>query len=326
MGLAREEFLSMYHDMLLIRRFEETVDEYAKKGMIPGFLHLSIGQEACQVGVLRALKPTDYKFLDHRSHGVCLLAGTPKERVMAEIFGKKTGICSGKGGSMHIADVNCGNMGCNAIVGSTLAACLGTALAAQIRGTDQVTAVFFGDGAVGRGEFHESLNLSATWKLPVIYVLVNNLYAISTHTDRAHPVKDLAQMASGYNIPGVIVDGNDVEAVYDAASAAVARARRGEGPTLLELKTYRWQGHFSGDPASYRPEEEVRMWKERCPIKRARRKLIEVHQVPETEVRSVEQKVEEEIAAMLKFSLESPQPEACEALRHVYVGREVSGR
>ncbi|MGI9860863.1 thiamine pyrophosphate-dependent dehydrogenase E1 component subunit alpha [Moorella naiadis] len=326
MGLSTEALLSLYYDMVLVRRFEETVDTYAKKGLIPGFLHLSIGQEACQVGAIRALKQADYKFPDHRSHGICLLAGSPRERVMAEIFGKKTGLCGGKGGSMHIADVMVGNMGNNAIQGSIMATGLGTAVAAQIKGTEQVTAIFIGDGTVGRGEFHESLNLAATWKLPIVYILVNNHYAISTHTERAHPVKDLVEMAGGYHIPGVIIDGNDVEAVYDAVTAAVARARQGEGPTLLELKTYRWQGHFSGDPAAYRPQEEVKTWKDRCPLKRCRERLLNTHQVAEAELQALERKAEEEITAMLAFTLASPDPAPADAVQHVYVGREVAGR
>ncbi|MEW6623996.1 MAG: thiamine pyrophosphate-dependent dehydrogenase E1 component subunit alpha [Bacillota bacterium] len=324
--LSKDLMVKLYEDMLMIREFEETVDEYAKKGRIPGFLHLAIGQEAAQAGAMAALKETDYKFLDHRSHGICILAGTPKEKVMAEIFGKKNGICQGKGGSMHIADVSVRNFGCNAIQGSTLAACLGTAVAAQLSDTDDVTAVFFGDGTVGRGEFNESLNLSGIWKLPIVYVLINNMYAISTPARNAHPLENLAEMGCAYDIPGLTIDGNDVLEVYKGVSKAVHRARQGQGPTLVELKTYRWQGHFSGDPASYRPEEEVRAWKERCPIKIHRERLLSQKIISHEENEKIIKQVKDEVARMLEFSIKSPEPEEELAIKHVYVGREVSGK
>ncbi len=322
--MDRDGMIKFYEDMLLIRRFEETVEEYAKKGHIPGFLHLAIGQEATQAGTMAALKKTDYKFLDHRSHGNCLMAGTAPERVMAEIFGKETGVCQGKGGSMHIADKEVRNFGCNAIQGSTLAAALGTALASQLEGTDDVTAVFFGDGTVGRGEFHESIHMAAIWNLPVIYILVNNQYAISTPASESHPLENLSEMSCAYNIPGNTVDGNDVVLVYEATLEAVERARRGEGPTLLEFKTYRWQGHFAGDPASYRPAEEVEKWKERCPIKIHKQKLLQEGIVSEEDAQEIVDKVNEKIRKMLEFSLDSPLPAPETALKNVYVGREVT--
>ncbi|MGI9952605.1 thiamine pyrophosphate-dependent dehydrogenase E1 component subunit alpha [Moorellaceae bacterium AZ2] len=321
--LTRELLLSMYRDMVLVRRFEQTVEEYAKKGIVPGFIHLSVGQEACQVGIIRALRTSDYKFPDHRSHGIILLAGSNKEKVMAEIFAKKTGLCGGKGGSMHIADVSVRNYGNNAIQGSIMATCLGTAFASQYYGTDDITAVFFGDGTLGRGECHESFNLAALWKLPILYVLVNNQYAISTRYNEAHPQEPLARIAEGYGIPYCTIDGNDVEKVYETTCELVADIRAGKGPALLELITYRWQGHFAGDPASYRPKEEERYWKEeKCPIKQARNKLLGMG-VSEDQIRAEEEAVEKEIASMLEFALKSPDPEPQEALNFVYVGREV---
>jgi len=322
----KQTLLDYYRKMVLIRRFEETMEEYAKKGYIPGFLHLGIGQEAAQVGTMANFQPGDYVLPDHRSHGVCLMVGTPTREVMAEIFGKKTGTNGGRGGSMHVADFKRGNVGNNAIQGSTMATACGLALAAQVKKTKSVTFNFIGDGTVGRGEFHESLNLAGIWKLPIIYVLVNNGYAISTRATDAHPLADLAKMGCAYNVPGVTVDGNDVEAVHAAAKEAVDRARRGEGATIVELKTYRWQGHFSGDPASYRPEEEVRAWKEKCPIKRLREKLLAQRMADGAEIKAIEDDVEREIQDALKFSIDSPAPTPEDALTFVYVGREVTGK
>lgn len=325
-ALTEQDLISMYRDMVLIRTFEEKVEEYSKKGHIPGFIHLGIGQEATQVGCIRALKKTDYKFPDHRSHGIIILCGSPPERVMAEIFARKTGLCEGKGGSMHIADVAVRNFGNNGIQGSSLVTCLGPALTSKIKKTGDVTAVFFGDGTVGRGEFHESLHLAALWKLPIVYVLVNNGYAISTRAIDSHPLEDLADMGCAYGIPGKVVDGNDVEAVYEAMVEAVERARGGGGPTLLEAKTYRWQGHFAGDPAAYRPEEEVLAWKQKCPIKRLGEKLLSMKVVSSEDLENIRAGVLAEVERMIDFALSSPGPDPEDALKFVFVGREVRGR
>ncbi len=318
MSLSTEKLKKMYYDMNLIRRFEEKVEEHSMKGNIPGFIHLSIGQEACQTGVMHVLKETDYKFPDHRSHGICLLSGGDKNRVMAEIFAKKTGICEGKGGSMHIADVEVGNMGNNAIEGSIVASGLGTAYASKYRGNDNVTAVFIGDGTCGRGELHESMNMAASLKVPLIYVLVNNGYAISTKAEQAHSYPEhLSDRAKGYEIPAEVVDGNDVEKVYSAMEKAVKRARNGEGPSMIELLTYRWQGHFSGDPASYRPEGEVEKWKEKCPIKRLNEKL-QSEGIDKKELIKLEEDALKEVEAMVEFSLESPEPDFEDAMKYIY--------
>lgn len=326
MALSKERLLELYYDMVSIRRFEEEVEKYSKNGTIPGFIHLSIGQEAAQAGVVGALKKTDYKFPDHRGHGAICLCGTEKKLVMAEIFGKVTGINRGRGGSMHINDLRYRNMGFNGIQGSTVVTSLGTAFASMYNKTDDVTAVFMGDGTLGEGTCHESINMAATWKLPLIYVLINNQYAISTHYTESHPQKQLAQWADGYGVPNEIVDGNDIEAVVEATERAAERARKGEGPTLLELMTYRWQGHFAGDPAAYRPEEEVAEWLARCPLKLTREKLEKKHKVSDKKLKEIEAKAEEEIADALKFSLESPWPEKEEALNHVYVDYKVEAR
>ena len=326
MALKKERLLDLYFDMYAIRRFEEEVEVYSKNGTIPGFIHLSIGQEAAQAGVVRALRETDYKFPDHRGHGAICLCGTERKLVMAEIFGKETGINRGRGGSMHINDLKYRNMGFNGIQGSTVVTALGTAFASVYNKTDDVTAVFMGDGTLGEGTCHESMNMAATWNLPLIYVLINNQYAISTHYKESHPQEQLAQWADGYNVPNEVVDGNDIEAVITATEKAARRARAGEGPTLLELMTYRWQGHFAGDPAAYRPDTEVKEWLEKCPLKRARERLGKEFKVDEKTIAGIEKKADEEIAEAVKFSLESPWPKPEEALEHVYADYKVEER
>ncbi|MEL7608781.1 MAG: thiamine pyrophosphate-dependent dehydrogenase E1 component subunit alpha [Bacillota bacterium] len=323
MALSKERLLKLYRDMYMIRRFEEVIEIYAANGTIPGFVHLSIGQEACQAGVVGALRRTDYKFPDHRGHGAIALSGTDPKLVMAEIFAKRTGINGGRGGSMHVNDIECRNMGFNGIQGSTVVTALGTAFASVYNKNDDVTAVFMGDGTLGEGTCHESMNLSATWKLPLIYCLVNNQYAISTSCCDAHPQKELKTWGEGYEVPSFRLDGNDIEAVVEATESAAARARRGEGPTLLEFMTYRWQGHFAGDPAAYRPEAEVAEWKAKDPVKKTRNTLIEREKMTDKELSAIEAEIEANVQEMLRFSLESPTPDVSEAFTHVYADREV---
>ncbi|MFL8631055.1 thiamine pyrophosphate-dependent dehydrogenase E1 component subunit alpha [Clostridioides difficile] len=326
MVLDKTRLEKLYRDMVMIRRFEEVIEEYAANGTIPGFVHLSIGQEACQAGIVDALRKTDYKFPDHRGHGTIALCGTDPKLVMAEIFAKATGINGGRGGSMHINDIECRNMGFNGIQGSTMVTCLGTAFASVYKETDDVTAVFLGDGTLGEGTCHESLNMAATWKLPIIYCLLNNQYAISTHYTDSHPQKELKTWGEGYEIPSYRVDGNDVEAVIEIVESAVDRARKGEGPTLIEFLTYRWQGHFAGDPAAYRPEEEVNYWKDKDPIKLTRKILIEREGMSDDVLNQIEEEIEGDVQEMLRFSLESPSPDIKDAVTHTYVDREVEIR
>lgn len=323
MALSKERLLKLYKDMFMIRRFEEVIETYAANGTIPGFVHLSIGQEACQAGVVDSLRRTDYKFPDHRGHGAIALCGTDPKLVMAEIFAKETGINGGRGGSMHINDITVRNMGFNGIQGSTVVTALGTAFASVYNKTDDVTAVFMGDGTLGEGTCHESMNMSATWKLPIIYCLINNQYAISTPYYEAHPQHELKTWGEGYEVPSYRVDGNDVEVVVEATEQAAERARRGEGPTLIEFMSYRWQGHFAGDPAAYRPEAEVLEWKAKDPVKRLRTVLLEREGVAEGSLAAIEKTVENDVQEMLRFSLESPSPKAEDALKHVYADREV---
>jgi len=326
MALSKKRLLGLYYDMVSIRRFEEEVEKYSRNGTIPGFIHLSIGQEAAQAGVIGALKKTDYKFPDHRGHGAIALSGTEKKLVMAEIFGKSTGINGGRGGSMHINDLECRNMGFNGIQGSTVVTALGTAFASVYNKTDDVTALFIGDGTLGEGTCHESLNLAATWKLPIIYCLINNQYAISTHYKESHPQEQLATWADGYEVPRQVVDGNDIEAVVEATEKAAKRGRQGKGPTFIECMTYRWQGHFAGDPAAYRPDDEVKYWKDRCPLKIAHDRLMKNHGVSTTELSTLEEKADKEIAEAVAFSLESPKPDPKDALRHVWANRDAEDR
>lgn len=323
MALSKKKLLDLYYDMYAIRRFEEEVETYSKNGTIPGFIHLSIGQEAAQAGTVRALRKTDYKFPDHRGHGAICLCGTDRKLVMAEIFGRKTGINGGRGGSMHIHDLEYRNMGFNGIQGSTTVTALGTAFASVYKGHDDVSIVFMGDGTLGEGACHESMNMAATWKLPVIYCLINNQYAISTHFRESHPQSQLATWAEGYEVSNEVVDGNDIEAVYEATKRAVDSARSGKGPVLLELMTYRWQGHFAGDPAAYRSDGEVEEWMEKCPLKRCRSLLLEKHGVDEQQLLDIEKRGDEEIAQCVKFALESSWPDPKNALEHVYDGIEV---
>jgi len=321
--LDLETLKKMYYDMVFIRRFEEKVDEYSKKGFIPGFVHLGIGQEAVQVGAVYALKPTDYKYPDHRCHGAISLFGTDKKAVMAEIFGKATGINGGRGGSMHVADLKVRNMGNNGIQGSNVVSALGPAFYAKYKHEDDVTAVFMGDGTLGEGACHESINLAATWKLPVVYILANNEYAIATHYSEAYNIKQLATWADGYNVPHEVVDGNDVVKVYEAVSRATEHARTGKGPFLLELMTYRWQGHFAGDPAAYRPQEEVDEWiNNRCPIKKLREQLA-AQGMTDKEFDQIQSDVNAEVDTLVDYAMSSPDPKPEDAMLHVYAGRKV---
>ena len=328
MSLPKERVLKVYEDMLLIRRFEEEVERFSKNGTIPGFVHLSIGQEATQAGIIDALRETDYKYPDHRSHGAIVLSSHPEDRktILAEIFGKKTGINGGRGGSMHVNDLKVRNMGNNAIEGSIVVTCLGSAFASVYNHTDDVTAVFMGDGTLGEGACHESMNMSATWKLPIIYCLVNNQYAISTQYRESHPQSRLAMWADGYCVPNETIDGNDIEAVIPAVERAAACARAGQGPTLIEFMTYRWQGHFSGDPAAYRPQGELEKWKEKDPIKLTKAELMAEHGVSEEQLNAIRDRVETEIASYVQFAQESPNPDPEDAVKHVYADIEVEGR
>jgi TPP-dependent pyruvate/acetoin dehydrogenase alpha subunit len=320
-ALSKEQLLSMYRMMVTIRRFEETIRDLFFQGQIPGFVHVSIGEEAVPTGVCAALSDKDYITTTHRGHGHMLAKGGKPKQMMAELFGKKTGYCKGKGGSMHIVSYDLGILGANGIVGGGIPIATGAALASSFRGNDAVAVSFFGDGASNEGTFHESLNLAGLWKLPVIYVCQNNCYAEFTPTSESTSVQDIAVRAQGYNMPGVIVDGNDVLAVYETIKTAVARAKRGEGPTLVEAKTYRWEGHVVGEQAfvgEYRPAQEIEAAKQRCPIVLFSQQALATGFIDEAELNRIAAEVQREIDDAVAFAQSSPQPEPAEALDDLF--------
>jgi pyruvate dehydrogenase E1 component alpha subunit len=315
--LTHEKMIELYKNMVTIRRFEEKVSELFAKGAIPGFVHLYIGQEAVAVGVCANLRKEDYIVSTHRGHGHCIAKGANLNKMMAELFGKASGCCKGKGGSMHIADYGSGILGANGIVGANIPIAAGAAFAAKSRGTDQVGVAFFGDGASSTGAFHEGINIAAAWKLPAIFVCENNLYAISTRANRTIPVRNIADKAAAYGIPGVVVDGMDVIAVYDAAHEAVERAKKGEGPTLIECKTYRFCGSFEGDPQLYRSKEEREEWRKRDPLNFGR-KLVETGHLTDVELEKIELEIKSAIEEAVKYASESPYPGSEEATTDLF--------
>ncbi len=325
--LGRPGCLELYRTMLAIRRFEERVRELSLAAKVPGFVHLSIGQEAVAAGVAAALEPRDRITSTHRGHGHLIARGGASRqvlgRMMAEILGRRDGCCGGKGGSMHIFDVSLGILGSNGIVGAGIPIAVGAALAAQLRGSGEVAVAFFGDGASAEGVLHESLNLAAVWRLPVVFVCEHNLYAEFTPTAEVNAARDVVAHAAAHGIPGLITDGNDVLAVRDAASEAVARARSGGGATLLEAKTYRWDGHLVGEQAflpkeAYRSDAEVEAWKERCPIAAFAGVLAEAGLATATDFESIAAEVAATVDAALAFAQASPLPEAQDALADVF--------
>ena len=254
--------------MWQIRRFEEAVDDLFARGLMHGTMHLSIGQEASATGTCFALRDDDAITSTHRGHGHCIAKGADLERMMAELLAKETGYCRGRGGSMHIADVATGNLGANGIVAGGIPIAAGAGLAYRLQGIDRVVVSFFGDGAANEGAFHEAVNLAAIWKLPVIFLCENNKYGMSFSTEKSFAIENISERAAGYGIPGVTVDGNDVEQVHAVVGDAVARARAGQGPTLVEAVTYRWKGHSKSDKNLYRTKDEIAEWRERDPIVR----------------------------------------------------------
>ncbi len=324
MTITPTKLLSLYRDMWVVRAFEFGLEREFKRGNVPGMLHTGVGQEAVQAAIAANLRHTDAFFPDHRCHGLLVLAGTPGEKIMAELFGKATGVCSGKGGSLHSADPGVGNFGDNAVEGSMMATALGVALGFQMQGRDDLAAVIVGDGTSGRGEWHESLNLAAAWKLPVLYCCVNNGYAISTAVGDSHATANLYEFAAAYKMPAVQVDGNDIAAACDATQTAVESIRAGHGPYFIEYKTWRWQGLFSGE---FRPPEEVKYWKEEHePMNMARERLLAAGNVDEAALDKIKAEVEAEVERWIAFALDSPPPDPAKATANVYVGWEVAAR
>lgn len=310
--------VALYRQMLLIRRFEEKCNELFLQGRIPSTLHLYVGQEAVAVGFCSLLRTDDYITSTHRPHGHAIAKGVSPRAIMAELFAKETGCCRGKGGSMHVGDIRVGMPPAIAIVGAGAPIATGIGLSAKMRGTDQVAVCFFGDGGANEGAVHEAMNMAAVWKLPVIFVVENNLYAASTSIDRAFAIEHIADRASGYGFPGVIVDGMDVLAVQEAAQKAIERARSKQGPTLVECDTYRFVGHSRSDARNYRSREEESAWQGKDPIVRLGDVLATGGTVTRAEIDQIEDDVNAEILDAIAFAEASPDPKAEETLENVF--------
>jgi pyruvate dehydrogenase E1 component alpha subunit len=316
------ELIDLYKTMLTIRLFEEHVVDMFARGQVPGLTHAYIGEEAIAAGVCAALRRDDYITSTHRGHGHVIARGADLKRMMAELCGKKTGYCKGKGGPMHIADMSIGILGANGVVGGGIPVAVGAGLSAKRRGTDQVSVSFFGDAASNTGSFHESLNLASVWKLPVVFVCENNLYGISVSQEKHQAIKDIAVRAVAYAMKGAVADGMDVVAVFEAAKEAVSRARSGQGPTLIECKTYRYRGHHEGDPnmgARYRTKEEIEAWKKKDPIDRMTKLLLKRKAVTGSQLSAMNRDVMAQVKGAVEFALESASPEAQELYEDVYV-------
>jgi pyruvate dehydrogenase E1 component alpha subunit len=312
--LGRAQTLDMLATMCLIRAFEEKAEDLFARGLVHGTMHLSIGQEAVAVGATRAMQKGDYLLNHHRGHGHCLAWGSDVNLMMAEFLGKETGYCRGRGGSMHIANVEANNLGANGIVGGGLPISVGVGLSIKMRRTSQVCLTIFGDGAANEGAFHEALNMASIWDLPVVYLCENNQYAMSMPVTKAFNIEHISQRACAYGIPGVTVDGNDVLAVYAAIRQAAERARAGQGPTLVEAVTYRWRGHSKSDRQAYRTREEVKLWQQRDPIRR----FANLLGLSDEELNRYIEEAKARIEAAVAFAQASPEPDVSTILEGVY--------
>ncbi|BAB04495.1 acetoin dehydrogenase (TPP-dependent) alpha chain [Halalkalibacterium halodurans C-125] len=316
--MTEKKLVDLFKQMWLIRYFEEKVDEFFAKGMIHGTTHLAVGQEASAVGSIAVLEERDKLTSTHRGHGHCIAKGADVNRMMAELFGRETGYCKGKGGSMHIADVERGNLGANGIVGGGFSIATGAALTSKMKKEGYVVLCFFGDGASNEGSFHEAVNLASIWKLPVVFICENNQYGMSGSVKEMINIEHISDRAAGYGIPGMVVDGNDVFAVMNVVGRAVDRARRGEGPTIVEAKTYRWKGHSKSDAKKYRTREEEKEWREKDPIARLRATLVKEGIVTEEEADSIQEEAKQKIEDSVQFARNSPEPEIESLLEDVY--------
>jgi pyruvate dehydrogenase E1 component alpha subunit len=314
----RETALQLYTAMVKIRKFEEKLYQLFLTRPMPGSMHQYNGQEAVAAGVCAHLAKDDYVTSTHRGHGHCIAKGASLKGIMAEMFAKETGCCRGMGGSMHIADFGVGMLGAIGIVGAGIPIAVGAGWSCAYRGKGQVSVAFFGDGAANEGAFHEGINLAAVWKLPVIFACENNVYGFSTHYRRTTAIDDIADRAAGYGIPGRTVDGMDALAVHAEAGEAVGRARRGEGPTLLEFKTYRFMGHSRFEPSAYRAREEVEEWKGRDPIPRLRKHLVEEFEARDDELGGIEAAVDREIDESVSYAENSPDPEPGQWAKYIF--------
>ncbi len=318
MAVEKEKLIWMYRTMERHREFEERVAEEFDEGNVPGFVHLSQGQEAIAAGGMAAIRKDDYIITTHRGHGELLAKGGKPNEMMAELYGKKTGVMKGKGGSMHFADPSIGDIGADGVLGTGPVMSCGVGLTSKLKKDGRVTVCFFGDGQTNSGRFHEALNLASCWKLPVVYLCENNTYGESTYIYDIVNITKLTDRALSYNMPSVEIDGNDVMAVYEAVSEAAARARKGEGPTFIEAKTCRWRGHYEGDSQTYRTEKEIADCKKKDPIVRFRKELVSRGVMTEAEVDKIHKEAVEEINQAVKFAEESPYPEAEEIYTDIY--------
>lgn len=316
--IAEKTALALYETMLTIRKFEEKLFELFSTRVMPGSMHQYNGEEAVAAGVCACLNETDYITSTHRGHGHCIAKGADINRVMAEMFAKATGCCGGMGGSMHIADFSVGMLGANGIVGGGLPHAVGAALSCKYFGSGRIAVAFFGDGAANEGAFHESLNLAAVWKLPVVFICENNLYGFSTHYRRVTPVEDIAVRAAGYGMEGTVADGMDAEDVFQKAGTAAEKARGGGGPSLIECKTYRYMGHSRFEKPTYRSEDELKMWKLHDPISTYPKRLQEKYGISADVLNSIEKNIYEKIENAVKFAEESPGPEAGDYKKFVF--------
>ena len=313
-----DKLIQMYTTMVRIRQFEDRVYLLFLGGEMPGTIHLYQGQEAVAVGVCANLKREDLITSTHRPHGHAIAKGVSIKSIMAELFAKETGCCEAKGGSMHMGDMDVGMLPAIAIVGGGIPVATGLALASKMMHSGKVAVSFFGDGATSEGAFHEAVNMGAIWNLPVVYVCENNLYGASTQQSKVMKIKNVAERASSYGIPGKVADGNDMFSVYEAAKEAISRAREGKGPTLLECKTYRRGGHSRSDACKYRAKKEEKAWLEKDPIPQARKKLVQMQVLTEEKAKAIEEKVKKEVEDAIAYARNSPSPEPEDTLVNVF--------
>ncbi len=319
MDFSRDQLIDFYRRMRLIRTFEDKLADLVMAGKLPGFFHLYAGEEAVAVGVCSHLGDRDYITSTHRGHGHSIAKGVDVHAMMAELFGRTNGVCKGKGGSMHIADLDRGMLGANGIVGAGIPLAVGAGLTASIKKTGGVAVAFFGDGASNQGQFHEGLNLAAVWKLPVVFVVENNLYGEATPYEYVTPVRDIADRAASYGMPGVVADGMDFFAVHETAGKAIERARAGEGPSLLEFKTYRYYGHYVGDPLTYRTEEEASEVKaKRDPLLLFTNRVTEEGLVEREVLETIDGQIAETVADAVGKAEQGPLPSVEDVTRDVY--------
>ncbi|PCK21993.1 pyruvate dehydrogenase [Bacillus pumilus] len=316
--ISHETLADLYKQMWLVRYFDEKVDQFFAKGLIHGTTHLCVGQEASAVGSIAVLKDEDKIVSTHRGHGHCIAKGAEVNKMMAELFGRETGYCKGKGGSMHIADLEKGNLGANGIVGGGIPLATGAALTSKMKQEGFVVLCFFGDGATNEGSFHEALNLASIWDLPVVFICENNQYGMSGPVKEMIKIEDISTRAKSYGIPGKTVDGNDMVEIMNTVDEAVSRARGGEGPSLIEMKTYRWKGHSKSDAKKYRTREEETEWRQKDGIKRFKSLLIDLNVLTEEQAASLQEEAKQEIEASVEFAKSSKEPSIDTLLEDVY--------